>query len=195
MARGRKDRLRVELHTFNRQGAMPKAHDDPVSGVRGHLENVGNRRRVNHERVVPGRLEWAIQTCKDTRRLVVNHRGLAVHDLWRRNHGAAEDLADALVAETDPEHGDPARSEVLNRSRADTGILGTPWARRDQQKIRGEGQQARYVELVVSDHYGLSTELTQVLHKVVDEAVVVVDHENPRRHAPRLPATREAPIA
>ena len=36
--------------------------------------------------------------------------------------------------------------------------------------------------LVVSEHQGLGSELSQVLHEVVDEAVVVVDHQHAGRH-------------
>jgi hypothetical protein len=118
---------------------------------------------------------------------VVDHRGLAVHDLGRRNHVAAEDLTDALVAEADAEHGTPLEPKYSIASNEIPASSGRPGPG-ETRSPSGEKLEAVEVELVVSNDDRLGAELAQILHEVVDEAVVVVDDENTGSHGPRLPA-------
>ena len=106
-----------------------------------------------------------------------------MHDLGRPHDLSAEDLADALVAETDPEHGEPFASELGDRGRAHAGVLGPAWARRHEQGGGFERPDAGDVDGIVADHDRLGAELAEVLDEVVDEAVVVVDDGHPHAHA------------
>ena len=105
-ARG-EDRLRVELHALDRQLAVAQAHHDAVVGLGRDLQHVGHRLPLHDQRVVAGRLERARQTLEHAGVVVSDERGLAVHDLRRPHDLAAEDLADALVAEAHAEDRDP----------------------------------------------------------------------------------------
>ena len=69
----------------------------------------GTESRVDDQRVVAGGLERVGQAGEHAAAVVADQRGLAVHDLGRPHHVAAEDLADALVAEADAEDGHAAR--------------------------------------------------------------------------------------
>ena len=83
---------------------MAQAHDRAVVGLGGDLEHVGHDVAVDDERVVAGRLERVGQAGEHARAVVADQRRLAVHHLGRAHDVAAEDLADALVAEAHAEH-------------------------------------------------------------------------------------------
>jgi hypothetical protein len=53
------------------------------------------------------------EPCKDGLVVVMDHRGLAVHEVQCANHISTEGLADRLVAEADAEDRHPA-GEVLD---------------------------------------------------------------------------------
>ena len=55
----------MELHSFHRELAVAQAHDRPVRSRRGHLEDLGHRRRVDDERVVAGGDERVGKSEKD----------------------------------------------------------------------------------------------------------------------------------
>ena len=59
---------------------------------------------------------------------------------------------------------------------------GVPGPGRDQHGVGLERLELGEGELVVAVHERLGAELAQVLHEVVDEAVVVVDHQHPGGH-------------
>ena len=66
------------------------------------------------------------------------------------------------------------REDVVGHPR----ILGTAGSGTDQDAVGGELVDLVDGERVVAVDDGLGTELTEVLDEVVDERVVVVDHEN-----------------
>src|SRR4029077_18386294 len=91
----------------------------------------------------------------------------------------AEDLADALVAEADPEDRDLA-AQRPNGVVGDTGVLGSPGPRRDDDAV--ELCELVDRDLVVAEHGWLFAELGHVLNEVVGERVVVVDHGHAGHH-------------
>ena len=99
-----------------------------------------------------------------------------MHQLRRPHDPAAEHLADGLVAEADAEHGHHP-GEGLDARAGDAGVFGPARARGEQHGV-GRGRRLVDRERVVAVHDRLGAQLTQVLDEVVDEAVVVVDHEH-----------------
>ncbi len=104
-----------------------------------------------------------------------------MHDLGRPDHVAAPGGADALVAEADAEDGQPAGGPADHRRR-DAGVLGTAGAGADEHGVGGERLDPLECDGVVSMDDRFGTQLTQVLDEVVDERVVVVDHEDAGCH-------------
>jgi len=122
----------------------------------------------------------------------MDRRRLAVHYLRRAHDLPAEYLADALVAETDTEDREALASQLKDRSRAHTRVLG-PARAGDTSNAGGlQGPQASHVDGIVADHDRLGSELAEVLHEVVDEAVVVVDDRHPHAHRRRGYRSRES---
>ena len=113
-----------------------------------------------------------------------------MHDLGRPHDLAAVELPDALVAEAHAEHGHAAFAERADGLVRDAGVLGTARARATTSTASGvERVELRERERVVAMHDRLGAELAQVLDEVVDERVVVVDHEHTGRPA-RVTVTR-----
>src|SRR5581483_5423645 len=138
-------------------------------------------RFLDDQRVVTRGFERIRQTGEDTLARVMDHRGLAVHDLARAHDTRAERLTDALVAEADAEYRDLA-AELPHECERDARLIRGAGAGRDDD-ARGRSL-ADFLdrECVVAHDLDVFAELAQVLDEVVGEAVVVVDHENHGAH-------------
>jgi hypothetical protein len=115
---------------------------------------------------------------------VADERRLAVHDLGRPHDVAAVHLADALVPEAHAQHR-PATREPRDHRVGQPGVLGAARARRDEHGIGVERLDLIDGQLVGSVDEWVGAQLAQILHEVVDEAVVVVDDQDPGRHGRR----------
>ena len=99
----------MELHAFQGPGPVAQAHHHPVVGPGRDLRHVGDAVAGHDQRMVAGGGEGLRQAAEDRLAVVVDLRGLAVHELRRAHHLPAEGLAQGLVAEAHPEERDPAR--------------------------------------------------------------------------------------
>lgn len=99
----------------------------------------------------------------------------------RSVHHAAVRHLHRLHAQADPEDGDTGRRTVPHHVDADTGLFRSAGPGR-QQHTREAVLGMRRRHLVVAQHLALGAQLIQVLDQVEDEAVVIVDDENPRAH-------------
>ena len=183
VARVGEDRLGMELHAFDGELAVPEPHHQAVLGLGRQLEHVGNRITLHDERVVARRGERIRDAREHADITMADLGGLPVHHARRPHHVAAVELADALQAEADAEHRDAALAEMANRLVRDAGIGRPARARRHEHRIGRHRVHLVERDRVVTVHDRFGAELTEVLHEVVDERVVVVDHQNPRAHA------------
>ena len=173
--------LGMELHALDGVLAVADAHDRAVGRRRRDLEAVGHAVGRDGEGVVAGRGERRRQAGEDAAPVVLDRRRLAVHQLGRADDGRPVGVGDGLVAEAHAEDGDAAVGELGHRGAGDAGVLRPTRAGRQQHAVGFEGERAGDVELVVAVHDRLRPELAEVLDEVVDEAVVAVDDEHPRR--------------
>ena len=139
--------------------------------------------------MVSRRFEWTLDAGEDTDAVMLDHRRLAMHDLRRGYDIATVDLPDALMPETDAEDWHAALTEMRYRHRRDPCVFWSAGARRDQTEVGLQRNEPREVQFIISHDYGLRTQFANVLHEVVDEAVVVVDYQYSRGHDERLPAS------
>lgn len=177
------DGLRVELHTFDRELAMSQPHNDAVLGRGGDLQTIGHGATVDYEGVVARRRKWILHPLEHSCRVVVDIRGLTMHDLRRAHHFPAVDLPDALMAEAYAQHRDTLLCERANRFVRYPGIFRTSGPRRYEHGIGFQRAQLRNRYLVVSVDSRLGAEFPEVLHEVVYEGVVIIDDEDPCSHA------------
>src|SRR5689334_16369245 len=93
----------VELHALDRKRGVPHAHDLAILGPGGHLELLRAARALDGEGMVARGLVGRRQAREHALARMVDARDLAVHELLRAHHLAAEGLADRLVAEAHAE--------------------------------------------------------------------------------------------
>ena len=144
----------------------------------------GTESRVDDERVVAGRLE-RVRAARRTRRAPSWRISevLPCITCGARTTVAAVDLADALVAEAHAEHRDARPPKCADRRRSTRRRPRAARARARSSTASGSSASiSSSVERVVAVHDRLGAELPEVLHEVVDERVVVVDHEHARAH-------------
>lgn len=127
------DRLGMELYALDRKRPVPHAHDGAILAERRRLEAFREARGLDHEGVVARGDEGIGHPLEAPSAVVADHRGLAVHELCCRHDLAAEDLRDALVAETDAEHRHAGRAEMADRRHGDSGALRPARSGRDHE--------------------------------------------------------------
>src|SRR5262249_55413676 len=90
------DALGMKLQAVDREACVRNAHDEPIVGLRSQCQLVRHAGAIDHERMIPRRLERGIDAAKDAAAAVPDFRKLAV-DRHRRAHDlSAERLADRL---------------------------------------------------------------------------------------------------
>ena len=101
-----------------------------------------------------------------------------MHQAGSPVHAAAIDGTEALVPETDAEHGDLS-SEMFDSFWRNASVLdGFTRSRRDDQVVRLKRDQLIQRDLVVPEDADLRAQLAKVLDQVVSERVLVVDQSN-----------------
>src|SRR5436853_981402 len=102
----------MELNAEQRMLPVGNSHDLAVTaglfGPSRYLKFARQSIRLNHQTMVPRRLEWIVQTCKQMFTIVVDHIRLAVHEVFRSNDRGAERLPHRLMAETHSQKRQPA---------------------------------------------------------------------------------------
>src|ERR1700720_602978 len=181
----RRDAFGMELHAMHRQPVMRKPHHQTVLGFRRHAEIARHGFALDHQRMIARRLEWRIDATKDAPAAVLDFRQLAMNRDRRAHHLAAERLADRLMPEADAEDRDSRRggndqietdARLVRRARA--------WREHDGVRLGRDDIVRRH--LVVAMHVNLGPELTEIMHEVEGETVVIVD-QNDHGHT-RIPA-------
>ena len=100
---------------------------------------------------------------------------------------STKDMADCLMTKTHPKQRNETRRATDQLTR-DSGIFWSTWPRRNNDRTGVGGEQGISAGFVVTHDLDNGTKFAEILHEVVDEAVVVVDHEHAwRSHTSSLP--------
>jgi hypothetical protein len=177
--------LRVKLHALDRERPVPHTHDLAILRLGGDREACRNRLALDDQRVVARRSETIRDFREHALAIVADARDLAVHHVLRPHHFAAERLADRLVAQAHAQDRDlPGQAPEQLEGDSGLGRRARPGRNHDAPGI----QQRHLIHrgLVVAQHFHLRAELAQVLHQVVGERIVVVDHTDHRLHTLKL---------
>lgn len=177
-------------------GLGAEAHDLAFVGPCTDLESLFVERVAHDDEAVITRGDHGIaQAFKQAATVVMDRRGLAVHESIVASHRHAEDLAHALMAEANAHQRDLA-SECLDDVVGNARFLRRARARRNQDAIRLHGNRFVCGDLVISDDahvqrsdggVGLVVggglghhQLANSLDEVVGETVVVIDEQEHR---------------
>lgn len=124
----------MELNTLNRVIAVAQPHHEPVVGLRSYGQDIGHRRALHNERVIPGGLDGVGKSRENSIAGMADNRCLAVHDLRGSNHLPSEYLPEALQPEAHSEHR-PDAAELLDEGIAQPGIGWTPRSGADENPV------------------------------------------------------------
>ena len=189
------DRLRVKLDPENSVGLVGDRHHRAVAVAGNRGDARGQRRRVDHQRVVAAGCHRA-RDAREQIDAVVEHLACASVDGRRRPHHATADRGrDRLVAEADAKqwHAAPRGPHQFERA---AGLCGGARPRRDHDRSRRDGQDRCGGGAVARHDDGLNAEQLEVPREVEDEAVAVVDDDDhPPPPIPQASSTRSMPSA
>src|SRR3990172_7212070 len=107
--------------------------------------------------------------------VVVDERRLPVHQPWRTHHTPPEGVGHTLVAQADAQDGNLV-VEASDEAVGDAAVGGPAGAGRDDDVRRQNLRHLVGRDLVVAEDGLLRPQFTQVLHQVVCERIVVVNH-------------------
>src|SRR6185295_3461042 len=170
-------RLRVKLNSFDRILLMSQAHDQTISRSRRDFKRIGQIFLLDHQRVIPRRLEPIRQSPKDRRGIVAYLTRFAVHQIGRANYSASKRFANRLTPKAHTQYRHFSR-ELADHIERNPRVLRHARAGRDDYSL---GFQIAYLldrYCVVAIDPRLSPQLADVLNKVVSKRVVVVDYQN-----------------
>jgi geranylgeranyl diphosphate synthase type I len=193
----------VELDALDVELAVAQPHDEPVRGLGGDAQDIGDGRPIDDERVIARRVERDGEPLEHALLAVIDGGRLAVHEHRRTHHVAPVQLTDALVSEADAEDRTQPRERLDGRG-GESRVVRRPRSRGDDQTVGRVGKDVRDRVRVVADDLDVSAELRQLLHQVVGEGVVVVDDEQAGGHGRSSdvgeasvgqPAPRKVPVA
>lgn len=172
-------RLRVVLHTVDRQRGMLQRHDLTIIAPGGGAQAGGHRSRFDEERVITNGSEGIRQTAVEKIISVADAARLPVKQLFRSHHPTPECLTDRLVPETDSEDRN-SPSISLDEIERDARLVRCAGARRENDMRWSQCCHSLNADLIVAHGVRLGSKLAEILHEVVDKTVVVVDDENHR---------------
>src|SRR5262249_6810912 len=154
------------------------AKDVAAWGARGECR-IGRRRPGDPGGVMRARLEGRRHAAEHAAAVVLDWRGLPVHQGCRTYHGSAECDANPLMTEAHAEHGH-ARTVAANDLDRDARVLRPARSWRDHDPGRPIGPDAPARHFVVAADDRRRAQLAEVLRQIPRERIVVVDEQNHR---------------
>src|SRR5438270_10793593 len=127
--------------------------------------------------MVTRRFERFAQIFENAATLVMNLRGLAVHQFFGADNFAAKNLRDALMDKANAQNRN-ARSELANQIGADARAFRTAWSRRNANSVGLELLDLVDRNFVVPLHHKIDIfHLAEKLDEIVGERIVIIDNQ------------------
>ena len=129
----------MELNPVNRALNVAHAHDLAIGSPRIGHEHCGQAVRLNGQAVVTRCFKWRGQALENARAVMRDRTGLAMHDLFGRDHLAAKDLTDGLMTQANAQNGHVLRG-LIDQVETDAGTIGVTGPRRQHDRPGAERQ-------------------------------------------------------
>src|SRR5512146_3286986 len=126
--------------------------------------------------MVAGGFEGIRKVAKNGAAVVFYHGRLAVHQTISPDDFSAERDRQGLMAEADAEKRQTS-GEMPDRIDGHSSLVRRAGPRRDDDPVRLQRLDLLDRDLVVAVDADVLTQLSEILHQVVSEGIVVVDHE------------------
>src|SRR5262245_26453455 len=140
----------MELNAVKRPRFVPHAHDFVFIGPRRNYEiRMFPRIALNHQTMVASRLRWVRKPAKDALVVVINTRGLSVHDAVVADDMAAKYMSEGRMSQANAQDRNARRNPANN-------LVGIPRfprrarARRDDDMARLQRLYLVRADLVVT---------------------------------------------
>jgi hypothetical protein len=167
----------VKLHAEHGLRPVRQGHGETVVAACRDGKLLRQTVFADHERMVPPGLERAGHPVEERGPVVAHGRALAVPRRGRALDDSAMERRDGLVAEAHAEQRHAGALGPGNHGDRAAGILG-PAGTREMTIARAAARGCLRVEPVVAGDLDAVVELSERLHEVVGEGVVVVDDED-----------------
>ena len=171
----REDRFGVKLHALDIVFPVAHAHDFAVVRPRRHFQAGRQRGAFDRQRVVADHCEGAGDVLEDAHARMRDEGSLAMHDLLGADDFTAKCFADGLVAKADAQYRLLA-GEVLEHFHRNARLGRRFRAGRDADAVRIQRLDLFDRDFVVAVDPYVFAQLAEILHDVVGEGVIVVDH-------------------
>ena len=171
----REDRFGVELHALDIVFPVAHAHDFAVVRPRRHFQAGRQRGAFDRQRVVADHCEGAGQAFEDAHARMRDEGSLAMHDLLGADDFTAKRFADGLVAQAHAQYRLLA-GEVLEHFHRNACLCRRFRAGRDADAVRVQRFDLLDRDFIVAVDPHVFAQLAEILHDVVGEGVIVVDH-------------------
>ena len=141
------------------------------------LELVGQRLVFRTQRVIAADLEGLRQTCINRFAVVIDHRGLAMHETFCTNDCATEVMNEALVTKANPKYG-YVIGECGDHGERYAGILRAtgPWG--NNEVCRCQRQRLCRCNRIITVNHDISTLRRERLQEVIGKRIVIVDQQH-----------------
>ncbi len=94
----------MELDPFDKMLLVPNTHDDSrhalCLGPRSNIKAVGQGLTLYYERVIPCGFEGIRKASEKGIAVMMDHRGLSMHQIWRADDVSAESCPYCLMPQT-----------------------------------------------------------------------------------------------
>ncbi len=171
----------MKLDSLDGEFAMTQTHDDGVTvavhGAGADLKFFRERLFGDGQGMITGGGHGRLDAAEDGASVMFNFAGFPVHEVRSANYVAAKCSTNSLVSETNAENRSLS-GEVENDRNALACLLRSAGAGGDQDAVWTQGFYLFGTDLIVSTHFNVGTEFTEVLDQVVGERVVVVQNKD-----------------
>ena len=169
----------MELQPDHGPLSMPDRHHHVIGRAGRHGQARGQRRLVDHQRMIPAGGQRIGQAGEHALSVVEHRTDSAVHRLGGTHDPGAERRANRLMAQADPEQGN---GRVKTPDQLQRAARFARRARAGRQDDR-PGLPTRNIvwdKRVVADHAGRMAQPLEIAGQVVHKTVVVVDQQDHR---------------
>src|SRR5258708_7660655 len=171
----------MKLHAFDWIPLMAEAHDSfrPIRLGRpgAHFEFGRQVLFLHDERVITGCGEWRLKVFEDRSSVMLHLTRFAVHKVGCAYDFPAESSPQSLMAQADAQNRQFA-GQMPEKIDADTCLLWGTRPGRDHNTLRAHGLNFFDRDLVVAADYHFRTQFAQILHQVVGERIVIIEHKH-----------------
>jgi len=167
----------MELQANHGQLTVTQGHDRAVVGPGGDFQAVGQRRLVDHQRMVAATDDRVRQVLENTSAVVSHERSPTVYRLSCPNDSAPERFSDRLMAQADAQKGH-LPMELPHDLQRTACLAGRTGPRRKDHCLRPECANSRHVDRRIALNPRPLPQAFEVSGQVVDEAVVIVDQKD-----------------